>query len=53
MFIDKSEVRCQERRFDHLSDEELVRLVKDEADALLIEHQAKAVDVVPKDDGTD
>jgi hypothetical protein len=53
MFIDKSEVRCQEGRFDHLSDEELVRLVKDEADALLIEHQAKAVDVVPKDDGTD
>jgi hypothetical protein len=54
MFKEKAEVR-HVTSFDHLSDEQLVRLIMDEANALLIGARAQAdtVDVVPNDDGTD
>jgi hypothetical protein len=48
LFVDKSEVTHRNRDYDDLSDADLIRKVRDEADALLREHEARMIDVTPE-----
>jgi hypothetical protein len=49
LFIEKSEVTHRHQELDDLSDTELVRRLRDEADALLREREARMIDVTPED----
>jgi hypothetical protein len=49
MFAEKSEVSHRHQELDDLSDTELVRRIRDEADALLREREARMIGVTPED----
>jgi hypothetical protein len=49
MFGGKAEVTNRHQEVDDLSDAELVRRIRDEADALLREQEARLIDVTPED----
>jgi hypothetical protein len=49
LFIEKSEVTHRHQELDDLSDTELVRRLRDEAEALLREREARMIDVTPED----
>jgi hypothetical protein len=49
LFKGKAEVTHRHRELDDLSDAELVRRIRDEANALLREREAKMIDVTPED----
>jgi hypothetical protein len=49
LFVGKGEVTHKYAELEKLSDEKLVLRMREEADRLLLEHQAKMVDVTPED----